>query len=412
MDSLTRRKFLIASGVTGAGALATGATSFTLQDILETAGVLDPAEENSGTLVVVTLYGGNDGLNTVIPFADKAYQAARPDLAYNEGEVLKLSDTVGLNPAMKGFHRLFGEKRLGVVRAVGYPKADRSHFRSMDIWHTANPTRPGSTGWLGRWLDTVGGDPRMAISFESVLPPLLAGELSAGAVVGRNGVKLPKNLPLKTVSALGQAAAGESILQARAAACFADLANVDTFIKEVNADAAAAAAAGQARATGTGGAGALANQLNLVAQCIEAKVATRAFSVSLGGFDTHADEKVPHQALLSMLDRSVTAFLDRVSATEQGKKVTVAIYSEFGRRVKANASDGTDHGAASDVILIGGGVKGGLHGEPPNLSKLDDGDVKFTTDFRDVYASLLENVLLSDAGRLLEGWKGRLKGVF
>jgi uncharacterized protein (DUF1501 family) len=222
-------------------------------------------------------------------------------------------------------------------------------------------------------------------------------------------VKLPKNLNIKTVSALGEPAAGESSLQARAASCFADLRNVDTFIQGVNDNTRVT---GQARATGTGGNSGLANQLNLVAQCIEAKVATRAFSVSLGGFDTHADEKAPHSALVGMLDRAVTAFIDRISATEQGKKTTVAIYSEFGRRVKANASEGTDHGAASDVILVGGGVKGGLHGEPPNLSKLDDGDVKYSTDFRDVYASLLENVLLSDAGRMLEGWKGRLKGVF
>ncbi len=406
MDALTRRKFLKASGVTGAGALALGATSFTIEEILQTAGEAPP---DAGTLVMVTLYGGNDSLNTVIPFADKAYRAARPELAYDEGEVLKLSDAIGLNPAMKGFQRLFGEKRLGIVHSVGYPKPDRSHFRSMDIWHTANPVRPAGTGWLGRWLDSVGGDPRMALSFESVLPPLLAGEISAGAVVGRAGVKLPKNLNIKTVSALGQAAAGESALQARAAACFADLANVDTFIQGVNDNAKIT---GQARATGTGGQGALGNQLNLVAQCIEAKVATRAFSVSLGGFDTHADEKEPHSALLGMLDRSVTAFIDRVSATEQGKKVTVAIYTEFGRRVKANASEGTDHGAASDVILVGGAVKGGLHGEPPNLTKLDDGDVKFSTDFRDVYASLLENVLLADAGRMLDNWKGRLKGAF
>jgi uncharacterized protein (DUF1501 family) len=406
MDAVTRRKFLIASGVAGAGALAAGMSSYTLKDILATAGEL-PAD--AGTLVLITLYGGNDGLNTVIPYADAAYHSNRPDLSYKDTEVLKLSDTVGLNPAFKGFARLFGEKKMAIVRAVGYPKPDRSHFRSMDIWHSANPVHPSSTGWLGRWLDSVGGDPRMAISFESVLPPLLAGQLSAGAVVGRNGVKLPKTLNLRTVSALGQAASGESALQARAAACFADLVNVDNFIKDVkeNPDAIA----GQAKATGTGGQTALASQLSLVAQCIEAKVATRAFSVSLGGFDTHADEKQPHSALLGIMDRAVTGFLDRIAATEQGRKTTVVIYSEFGRRVKANASEGTDHGAASDVMILGSGIKGGLYGEPPNLSKLDDGDVKYSTDFRDIYATLLEQVLLADPERLLDKWKGRLQGL-
>jgi uncharacterized protein (DUF1501 family) len=407
MDSVTRRKFLIASGVAGAGALAAGMNSYSLKDILATAGELPP---DAGTLVLITLYGGNDGLNTVIPYADPIYQSNRPGMSYGAGEVNQLSDTVGLNPGLKNFQRLFNEKKLAIVRAVGYPKADRSHFRSMDIWQSANPEHPSSTGWMGRWLDSVGGDPRNAISFESVLPPLLAGSLSAGAVVGRNGVKLPKSLNLKTVSALGQAAAGESALQARAAACFADLVNVDNFIKDVkeNPDAVAA----QAKATGTGGQTALASQLSLVAQCIEAKVATRVFSVSLGGFDTHADEKQPHSALLGILDRAVAGFIDRIAATEQGRKTTVVIYSEFGRRVKANASEGTDHGAASDVMVLGASIKGGLLGEPPNLSKLDDGDVKYSTDFRDIYASLLEHVLLADAGRMLDGWKGRLKGLF
>lgn len=406
MDAVTRRKFLIASGVAGAGALAAGMNSYSLKDILATAGEL-PAD--AGTLVLITLYGGNDGLNTVVPYADSVYHSNRPGMSFSAEEVLKLSDTVGLNPGLKGLARLYGEKKLAIIRSVGYPKPDRSHFRSMDIWHSANPVHPSNTGWLGRWLDSVGGDPRMAISFESVLPPLLAGQLSAGAVVGRNGVKLPKSLNLKTVSALGQAAAGESALQARAAACFADLVNVDNFIKDVkeNPDAIAA----QARATGTGGNTALASQLSLVAQVIEAKAATRAFSVSLGGFDTHADEKQPHAALLGILDRAVTGFIDRISATEQGRKTTVVVYSEFGRRVKANASDGTDHGAASDVFVLGAGVKGGLYGEPPNLSKLDDGDVKFSTDFRDIYGTLLERVLKADAARMLEGWKGRISGL-
>ncbi|WP_020520049.1 DUF1501 domain-containing protein [Catelliglobosispora koreensis] len=413
MDSITRRKFLVTSGVTGAGALAAGMTAYSVNDILATAGErTETTGPDSKTLVMITLYGGNDSLNMIVPFADSAYHDARPELAYKDTEVLKVSDSVGLNPAMKGMHRLYGEKRMAIVRSVGYPKADRSHFRSMDIWHTANPNQPGNTGWLGRWLDTVGGDPRMAVSFETVLPPLLAGALSAGAVVGQNGVRLPKNLPLKTVSALGQAAAGESILQARAAACFADLANVDTFIRDVRENDEAQAGQAQARATGTGGGSALNNQLSLVAQCIEAKVATRAFSVSLGGFDTHADEKAPHQGLLGILDRSVTAFLDRVSKTEQGKNVVVAIYSEFGRRVRANASDGTDHGAAADVMLLGHSLNGGLYGEAPNLKKLDDGDVKYSTDFRDIYATLSEKVLNADPARVVDGWKGRLNGLF
>ncbi len=404
MDSLTRRKFLIRSGVVGGAALAAGAGVYTLRDILDTTG---ERPTDAQTLVVITLYGGNDGLNTVIPFADAAYQSARPELAYPAEEVLKLDATTGLNPAFKGLHGLYSQQRLAVVRGVGYPQADRSHFRSMDIWHTAQPARPGTTGWLGRWLDTVGGDPRLAVSFENVLPPLLAGATSAGAVVGVNGMKMARTVPLETVNALGKAVPGEPPLQARAAACYADLVSVDKLMRDVSEASAASADPDDndnPKGTGTGGQSALDTQLDLVAQCIEAKVATRAFSVSLGGFDTHAVEKQPHQALLGILDKAVTKFVERV----KGQDVVVLIYSEFGRRVKANASDGTDHGTASNVLLIGPGFAGGLHGEQPSLTDLDNGDLKFSIDFRDVYASVLETVLKADPGPILEGWKGRL----
>jgi uncharacterized protein (DUF1501 family) len=401
MDFLTRRKFLIASGVTGAAGLAAGAITLPMKEILGTAGDIPP---EARILVIVTLYGGNDGLNTVIPFADAAYQKARPELAYKANEVLKLDEGTGLNPALKGFHRMFGEKKLAIVRSVGYPDADRSHFRSMDIWHTAEPKNPGHTGWIGRWLDTVGGDPRLAISFEPVLPPLLAGAKSAGATVGSNGLRLPRSYNIKQLTALGTPVEGESPMQARAASCFRDLVGVDELIKEAK-EYAEEMRNEQGRGTGTGGQTALDQQLNLVAQCIEAKVATRVFSVSLGGFDTHADEKAPHSALLGILDRGVTNFLDRMAKSEQGQKVVVAVYSEFGRRVKANASDGTDHGAASDVFLAGLRVNGGMYGEPPNLTKLDSGgDVKYSTDFRTIYASVLDRLLNADPGQVLSGW--------
>ncbi len=418
MDFLTRRKFLLASGVTGAGALASGVTFIPFDEVMQTAGELLPGvgdgASSSGphTLVIVTLYGGNDGLNTVIPYADPAYAKARPDLAYDEGEVLKLDAVAGLNPAMKGIHKAFGQKQVAIVRSVGYPNADRSHFRSMDIWHTGDPKSPGNTGWLGRWLDTAGGDPRLAVSFEQVLPPLLAGQSSAGAVVGSNGLRLPKAFTIQSINALGQAVPGEPELQARAAGCFAALSGVDQLIKDVKEDAAERAKAGEAQATGTGGQTAIQQQFNLVAQCIEAKVVTRVFSVSLGGFDNHADQKAPHQALLGMLDRAVTSFLDRMSKSDQGKNVVVLIYSEFGRRVRANASDGTDHGTASDVILLGHNVKGGLYGQPPSLTNLDrGGDLKYTTDFRDIYATVLEGALDTDADRVLPKWKGRLPDI-
>nr|WTA68422.1 DUF1501 domain-containing protein [Micromonospora sp. NBC_00855] len=413
MDTLTRRRFLLTSGVVGAGALAAGASAYSLRDLLDTAGDRDP---QSHTLVLVTLYGGNDGLNTVIPYGDPAYRAARPELAYPDGEVRRLDDDFGLNPALAGLHQRWSGGGLAIVRGVGYPKPDRSHFRSMDIWHTAQPDRPGNTGWLGRWLDGTGGDPRLAVSFEPALPPLLAGERSAGAAVPVTDRKAAKGLPAETLTAFAAAEAGESAARGRAAACFADLRSVDEMIRQVrdSADPDTAEPDGeQAPATATGGARTpLDAQLDLVAQCVEAGVSTRVFSVSLGGFDTHADEKQLQAVLLGQLDRALTGFADRMSRTEAGRKVVVAVYSEFGRRVRANASDGTDHGTASDVLLLGAGVRGGWHGAPPSLTDLDDGDLKYTTDFRDVYATLLERVLGTDPGPVLADWRGRVDKLF
>src|SRR5262249_17453622 len=242
------------------------------------------------TLVVITLYGGNDGLATVVPYADGAYHDARPGMSYTAEQVLRLDDGTGLNPSFTGLKRLYDNKQLAIVRGAGSPTPDHSHFRSMDIWQTANPTRPGNTGWLGRWLDNHGGDPRLAVSFEPVLPPLLAGAKSAGASVPVTDGKASRGMTTMALSDLGKQSPGEPPLQARAAECFDDLLKVDALIASVK-DAAASDQNHEddAPATGTGGAqSALASQLDLVAQCVEAGAMTRVFSVSLGGFDFHA----------------------------------------------------------------------------------------------------------------------------
>ncbi|XVV15165.1 DUF1501 domain-containing protein [Actinoplanes sp. CA-131856] len=406
MDSITRRRFLVASGVTGGAALAAGATAFGLRDILATAGDRDPG---AGTLVLITLYGGNDGLNTVIPYGDPAYAAARPGMTYEPEALLKLDDGFALNPGLRGLHQLYRDGRLAVVRGVGYPKPNRSHFQSMDIWQSAQPDRPGTTGWLGRWLDTAGGDPRLAVSFEPVLPPLLAGATSAGATVPGGVLSLPGGVDPTVVAKLGTTSSGESPAQARAATCFADLMRIQDLMRQIREGAPEQDSDdGEPAATATGGAAPpLDQQLALVARSIEAGAATRVYSVSMGGFDLHADGKDAQQAQLSRLDEPLAAFTKRMA----GKGVVVAVYSEFGRRVHANASDGTDHGTASDILLLGDGVHGGLHGEPPSLTDLDDGDLKYTVDFRDVYATLLADVLGADPGRTLDGWTGHLTGV-
>jgi uncharacterized protein (DUF1501 family) len=402
MDTLTRRRFLVASGVTGAVALAAGVGTVGWRELAARAGT-DPLPSDASVLVLVTLYGGNDGLGTVVPYADPAYHDARSDLAYGQGEVLELDDQLGLNPALKGFKALWDADRLAIVRGVGYPKPDRSHFRSMDIWQTGSPDRPVSTGWVGRWLDATGPDPLRAVSVGATLPPLAVGDKAAGVALPLTGFTAPAGDLGAGVAALARPDPADPPAQALAARSGA------TLLEATKALGPPLAAVdedeeddGEAQRQGgsAGGQGALGRQLAAVSRCIRAGVPTRVYAVSLGGFDTHANEKGTQSRLLGELDAAVAGFLDGLASD---RRVVVAVYSEFGRRVAANASDGTDHGTAGPVLVAGAGVRGGFYGDQPSLTALDDGDLRVTTDFRSVYGTLLERVLDTEAGRVLDG---------
>src|SRR5918999_2066415 len=338
-----------------AAAAATTAGWMELADRTRT----DPLPPGAPVLVLVTLYGGNDGLNTVVPAADPAYHSARPDLAYDEGEVLDLGEGLGLNPGLTGLKQQWDGGTLAIVRGVSYPKPDRSHFRSMDIWQTADPVHPTSTGWIGRWLDANGHDALTAISLEPVLPPLLAGETTTGAALPLRGLALPGGALGTAFAAMGSGTPGESAPQATAARSIADLhRTVDTFGPAVGG------------ADGGKGGGALSTQLDVVARCIELGAPSRVYSVSLGGFDTHADERGTQQELLTEVDAAVSGFLTRMTGSDRGRQVVLMAYSEFGRRVAANANQGTDHGTAGPVLIAGSGVRGGFVGEQPSLTDL------------------------------------------
>ncbi|HEY3611518.1 MAG TPA: DUF1501 domain-containing protein [Pseudonocardiaceae bacterium] len=403
MNRLTRRRFLFASGVTAAGALAAGATQVHWTDLFAAAQT-NPLRPDQGVLVVVTLYGGNDGLNTVVPAGDPAYQKARPDLAYQPHEVLNLGDGLGLNPGMTGLKSLWDENRLAVVRGVGYPVPDHSHFRSMAIWQTASPTTSVPTGWLGRWLDTTGDNPLLAVSVEPVLPPLLAGQHGAAVSLPVGGLTMPAGQLGAAFLALGGTQAGDSVATARAARSVVDLQDAVRVLGGAVHDSLGGAVRTAQQSP-------LAGQLDLVASLVEAGVPTRAYSVSLGGFDTHADEKATQQRLLTELDGALSSFVQRMRRSTRGQQVVVLVYSEFGRRVAANAGDGTDHGTAGPVFLTGAGVRGGFYGEQPSLSELDNGDLKESTDFRSIYATVLDKVLSTDPGRVLGDYSGRLDSV-
>jgi uncharacterized protein (DUF1501 family) len=409
MDGLTRRRFLVASGVTAATALAGGATAIGWHTLVERAGT-DPLPAGHKVLVLVTLYGGNDGLNTVVPMDDPAYRAARPELAIAAQDALPLADGLGLNPGMTGAKKLWDAGRLAVVRGVSYPRPDRSHFRSMAIWQTASPESPATTGWIGRWLDAAGGDPLLAVALDPVLPPALAGATTAGAALPMTGLRLPNGAVGAAFRGLGAAQDGEPGLQARAARAVQDLVRTAELLGPATAAPADRDDEDEDRAGGAsaGGRSALAAQLDVVRRCIDLGAPTRVYSVSLGGFDLHANERNAQQRLLTELDSAVAGFLDAVGRGSRGRDVVLAVYSEFGRRVAANASDGTDHGTAGPVLVAGAPVRGGCYGEQPSLTDLDGGDLKPTTDFRDVYATLLAGVLGADPGRLLSGHDARL----
>jgi uncharacterized protein (DUF1501 family) len=394
--TMSRRQFLISSGVVGGVALAAGATGISMRDVTK-AGKQAPLATGTKILVLVTMYGGNDGLNTVIPYTDKAYYAGRPELAYEQADVLPLADDLGLNPSMTGFKKLYDAGQLAVVRGVGYPNADRSHFKSMSIWQTGSPDSPQVTGWLGRWLDANGADPLLAVNVGPVLPPMLAGQKCAGAALpSAGGVSLPDGRYGSGLRALDAVSSSSPPLLQRVAQSGTDLFRVASTFGTALASSDGAST-GKGSATG----GDLAGQLDVVARCIAVNAPTRVYSVQLGGFDTHADEKGTQSTLLGQLDAAVSGFLTKIGAGPHGKDVVVALYSEFGRRVAANGSQGTDHGTASNVFVVGAGVKGGMYGDQPSLTDLSMDDLKYNVDFRSVYATLLEGVLGADAGKVL-----------
>jgi uncharacterized protein (DUF1501 family) len=399
--SMSRRQFLITSGVVSGAALAAGATGCSVHHLVA-AGKKAPLAVGTKILVLVTMYGGNDGLNTLIPYTDKAYYAGRPELAYEQADVLPLADDLGLNPSMTGFKKLYDAGQLAVVRGVGYPNADRSHFRSMSIWQTGSPDTPQVTGWLGRWLDANGADPLLAVNVGPVLPPLLAGQKCAGAALPTTGsVTLPDGQYGSGLRSLDAVSTASQPLVQRVAQSGTDLFRVATTFGPALAAPAAATPTNSAATPKSGGANDLAGQLDVVARCIAANAPTRVYSVQLGGFDTHADEKGTQSQLLGQLDAAVSAFLAKVGAGPHANDVVVTLYSEFGRRVAANGSQGTDHGTASNVFVAGASVKGGMFGDQPSLTDLSMDDLKYNVDFRSVYATLLERVLGADPGQVL-----------
>lgn len=375
---LTRRRFLAGASVLGAS-VALGACQASSPDAGPTAVAGDArGADDPGVLVIVTLNGGNDALNTVAPVGDPRYADLRGELALDPAAAHDLGDGLGLHPALVGTKALWDEGRLAVVHGVGFDGLDRSHFHCMDVWQ-AGSVDDLTTGWIGRWLDAEGSGPLDAIAVGRMLPLLGRGARRSAATVPPGPFDPPGDAGLEALVTGLAADEGRAPLAELVARSTADLYEVAGEVAPVvGAAAEPDATAGDDLAT----------SLGTVAGLIDAGLPTRVYAVQLGGFDTHANQASVHEALLTELDGALSAFCDQVA----GRPVTVLVYSEFGRRVAPNGSAGTDHGSGG-TVLVAGSVRGGHHGEPADLGRLVEGDLVTAVDFRAVYGGVLEDVL-------------------
>jgi uncharacterized protein (DUF1501 family) len=370
---VSRRRFLV-----------DGVRVSALVPALSLLGHLPRPRAGERVLVVVQLTGGNDGLNTVVPYRQDEYFRLRPTLGLKSSSLHALDGDHGLHPSLGELAGLFAEGRMTIVHGVGYPSANRSHFRSLEIWHCADPLEPPrGVGWLGRMADQIvaaspGAMPAMHVGDEDLPLAMLGRSVFAPTVRDESSLRLAELPGIER----------ERLRFARdEAGATDDLA----FLRTAARSAYAAAERMEAAIGRTASADypdlGLARRLRLVARLVAGGFDTRLFLVTLGGFDTHARQAAQHAALLDELARSLGAFQRDLASSDADARVLTLVFSEFGRRAAENASRGTDHGAAAPVLLLGGPGRG-LKGAPPDLARLSEGDVAHTTDFRALYTAI------------------------
>jgi len=400
--SYTRRDFL--KTTLGASALLSF-TSAAPRFLVRAATAASRRDDRGTILVVVQLSGGNDGLNTVVPYGDDQYARNRPTLALPPEELYKIDSLLGFHPRMAGFMRLYEDGHLSIVQGVGSPNSDRSHDGAMRIWHTADPEQPGrQTGWLGRAADSIWQASR------TEAPAVFVGPITQPFGLNAENAIVPSIRSIQDLTAdqLPGHENGQSLWKHAAELPRSDHVNpLLPFVQRCTLNACATARRIEAVAkTAPGNAEyphfQLAGTLRTVAQLIRADVGIRIFFTELGGggiggFDNHANQLGNHCSLLHHLSESLAAFIDDLEREKLLDRVLVMTFSEFGRTVLENGRRGTGHGAAAPVFLAGGRLKGGLVGPHPSLTDLDNGAPKFHTDFRRVYATVLDQWLGFDS---------------
>ncbi|MEM7622678.1 MAG: DUF1501 domain-containing protein [Planctomycetota bacterium] len=384
-----------------------------------------PGVPEDRVLVVIQLGGGNDGLNTVVPYGFDAYHNARRGIRVPEDAALKLGgatrDPIGLHPSLSGVKELFDDGIATIVQGVGYPNPNRSHFKSMDIWHTADTSATGD-GWLGRYIDSEccgfgkgeSGTAEGARDAGTIHPPVSIGREAPLALNGRSVKPVAFETPdlfrwtgedvhpalVDPYKALTERSPGEADPASGNAAFLMKTALDAQIAGETIREAVDAEPLVQYPRSG------LAQQLSMVASMVRAGMKTRVFYVTHGGFDTHAGQggvRGRHANLLQQFGDAVNAFYRDLKAQGNEGRVLSLAFSEFGRRVGQNASNGTDHGTAAPVFMFGPMVKAGVANRHPSMTDLDNGDLKYTTDFRTVYAAILEDWMKADSRAILEG---------
>ncbi len=366
------------------------------------------AKRDDRVLVVIQLDGGNDGINTVVPFRDEGYAKHRRQLRLPEDKLHKLSDEMALHPSMRALAGLFEEQRLAVAQGVGYPNPNRSHDVSMAIWHTARFDRAEhkSYGWLGRALDQSPADdatnsaPQAMLVGDGALPAALIGRRSVAGTFGKLEELAVQNEAARDAMPAGKVPDGSVGAQPSSdLLSFMRRSTLDAYTTSAAVHAAAARQKSGAKYPGNP----LAEHLSMIARLIEADMPARVYYAVQRGYDTHAAQLPTHARLLSEFSAALAAFLQDLTQSGLAERVLVMTFSEFGRRVAENASAGTDHGTAAPMFLAGGVVKGGLFGQAPPLVDLDRGDLKMSLDFRRVYATVLHDWLAIDPSDVLAG---------
>lgn len=387
--NLNRRKFIQTTGLVSAAMM--------IPEFLKAQE--KQLERNSEkNLVIIQLSGGNDGLNTVVPFENDVYYNARPQIAIQKNEVLKLNDQTGLHPSMQGFKELYESGNLCLINNVGYPDPDRSHFRSMDIWHTAsNSNEYKSTGWIGRYLDEKCGNcdmPTQALEIDDTLSLALKGNNVKGLAL-----KDPKRLYGTTMDPYINKISKQHLPgdhhHDNAEYLYKTLAETISSAEYIYQTSKIYHSASSYPDHQFG------KSMKTISELITSGVNTKIYYVSLGSFDTHFNQQNRQANLLKQLSETVKIFMDDLKKNGRDD-VLLMTFSEFGRRVEENASGGTDHGTANQVFLIGNNLKKkGIYNQAPNLSDLDGGDLKYNVDFKNIYATITKKWLNSDDEKIL-----------